>query len=369
MLELREDDLDAFFEVPFRVYGRSPYVSPMKADVRRFLRADVNPLFTRGGGARRVLTAHRDGVPVGRIVAHLHPASNRRHGWRRGYFGFFDCADDVEAAGLLLGEAEAFVRAHGCDEVMGNFNLTAMQQIGVVTGGFDAAPYTDQQYNPPHIPRLLEAHGYAPEFPVSTWEVDLTRLDPSVLLGDAARERLADPGLRWERLRAKDFGRVLEEIRVVLNDGFDRNPMFVPLTPEEMAFQAKDMAMILDPRITALVHDAAGPVGTVVCIPDLNPFLRATRSRIGLLTPFHYLRHRLRRRRAVIIFYSVAARMQGRGLNAAMLHRVTTALKEAGYTHLGITWIADVNHASLRQVEKMGARPLHRLHLFRKALA
>jgi len=368
VLELREDDVGAFFQVPFRVYGSSAYVSPMKADVERFLRADANPLF-RGAGARRVLTVHRDGAPVGRIVAHVHHASNQRHGWRRGYFGFFDCADDVEAAGMLLGEAEAFARAQGCDEVMGNFNLTAMQQVGVMTGGFGGVPYTDQQYNPPHIPRLLEAHGYRPEFPMTTWEVDLRRLDPGVLLGDAARERLADPHLRWETLRAKDFGRILEDIRVVLNDGFDRNPMFVPLTPEEMSFQAKDMAMILDPRIAALVHDDQGPVGTIVCIPDLNPLLRATRSRIGLTTPFHFLRYRLRRRRAVIVFYSVASRAQGRGLNAAMLHRVTTALKGAGYTHLGITWIADVNAASLRQVRKMGARELHRLHLFRKALA
>ena len=30
------------------------------------------------------------------------------------------------------------------------------------------------------------------------------------------------------------------------------------------------------------------------------------------------------------------------GLNGAMLHRVTVALKRAGYTSLGITWIADV---------------------------
>ncbi len=367
MLELREEDFGAFFDVPFRVYGGSPYVSPMKADLARFLRAGANPLFPQAAD-RRVLTVHRDGAPVGRIVAHVHPASNERHGWRRGYFGFFDCADDVEAAGMLLGGAEAFARARGCDEVMGNFNLTAMQQVGVMTEGFDGVPYTDQQYNPPHVPRLLEAHGYRPEFPMTTWEVDLRRLDPATLLGDAARERLADPSLRWETLRAKDFGRVLEDIRVVLNDGFDRNPMFVPLTSAEMSFQAKDMAMILDPRIAALVHDPEGPVGTIVCIPDLNPLLRATRSRIGILTPFHFLRYRMRRRRAVIVFYSVAGRMQGRGLNAAMLHRVTTALKAAGYTHLGITWIADVNQASLRQVRKMGARPLHRLHLFRKPL-
>jgi hypothetical protein len=47
---------------------------------------------------------------------------------------------------------------------------------------------------------------------------------------------------------------------------------------------------------------------------------------------------------------------------------VTRSLKEAGYERLGLTWIADENQASLRQIEKLGAQPLHRLHLFRKPI-
>jgi RimJ/RimL family protein N-acetyltransferase len=110
-------------------------------------------------------------------------------------------------------------------------------------------------------------------------------------------------------------------------------------------------------------------VGVVLVIPDLNPMLRAMGSRVGLSAPWHLLRFRFgRRRRAVIIFYSVATRLQGRGLNGAMLYRVTTALKDAGYETLGITWIADVNGASLRQVERLGATPMHRIHLFTREI-
>jgi RimJ/RimL family protein N-acetyltransferase len=144
--------------------------------------------------------------------------------------------------------------------------------------------------------------------------------------------------------------------------------MFVPLTDEEFLFQARDMMWILDPRISALVHGPDEPAGAVVCIPDLNPLLRAMGSRLGWSTPLEYLRFRLRRTRAVIIFYSVGRKHQNRGLNGAMLYRVTSALKRAGYATLGITWIADVNAASLRQAEKLGGRMHHRLHLFRKVL-
>ncbi len=370
-ITIRDGDFDAFFNVPFRIYPEeSLYVSPLRGDLARALDLGKNPLFGEAGaGVRRVVTAHRGGRPVGRIVAHVHGASNRVHGERRGCFGYFDCIDDLDVARALLGEAEQFARGSGCDVLAGNFNLTAMQQMGVVTDGFDEAPYSDMVYNPPHIPRLLAACGFTPTFPATTHELDLTIFDPSVLLRGQPADRLDDPTLRWAELRARDFDRVLEHTRVVLNDGFARNPMFVPLTAGEMRFQAADLSHVLDPRITALVHDRAGPVGVVLAIPDLNPMFRDMRSRFGLTAPWHFMKFRLaRRRRAVIVFYSVAARLQGRGLNGAMLHRVTTGMKQAGYTSLGLTWIADVNGSSLRQMERLGARRMHRVHLFTKQL-
>ena len=368
-LELREGDARAFFQVPFVAYGaRSLYVSPLESDLRRFLDAQANPLFAHFG-ARRFYTVHRDGAPVGRIVAHVHRASNERHGTRRSSFGYFECADDLEAARLLLTRAEDYGRAQGCSEIAGAFNLTAMQQCGILTDGFEGVPYSDQVYNPPHVPRLLEACGYERFFPMRTIEVDLARLDPQTLLGPKQRAALDDPALRWEPLRARGLAGLLRHVCRVLNDGFDRNPMFVPLTEEEFLFQAQDLMWVLDARISALVHGPEGPAGAVVCIPDLNPLLRAVGSRLSWSAPFHWLRFRLQRRRAVILFYSVAHAHQGQGLNGAMLYRVTSALKRAGYRTLGITWISDQNAASLRQAEKLGGRTLHRLHLFRKALA
>ncbi len=369
-MTLREDDLDAFFTVPFRVYpADTPYVSPLESDIKRALDPAANPLFGPiGQGRRRVFTAHRDTAVAGRIVALVHGASNAAFGERRACFGFFDCADDIDVARALLGAAESFAREQGCDRLAGNFNLTAMQQIGVLTSGFGAAPYSDMHYNPPHIPRLLAECGFSPTFPMTTFELDLTTFDPASLLAPNAAERLADPSLTWESLKTKDFALVLQRVRIVLNDGFANNPMFVPLTDDEMFFQAKDLSHVLDPRITTLVRDEEGPVGVVLCIPDLNPMLRGMRSRMSITTPWHFLKQKFFQRRAVIVFYSVAQRMQGRGLNGAMLHKVTSALRKYGYTSLGLTWIADVNGASLRQAERLGARRLHGLNLFEKTI-
>ncbi|EGF90982.1 acetyltransferase GNAT family protein [Asticcacaulis biprosthecium C19] len=365
MLTLVSGNRDAFFEAPFHAYpADGPYVSPMRSDILRMLDPTDNPLLN-AGNPYAFWTAHRDGRPIGRIIALVHQQSNARHGTRRAQFGFFDCADDPEAAALLLDAAKDFARRHDLTELAGNFNLTAMQQAGVVTEGFDARAYTDMVVNPAHIPTLLERNGFEAFFPMSTFTLDLATATPPQPDWDV----LAAAGYRFAPIARSDFKARMEEARIVLNDGFSDNPMFVPLTADEFDFQAREMMTILDPRLSAMLHHDGRPVGTIICIPDLNGFMKASRSRYGLSAPWHFLRYRLNRRRAVIIFYSVARDHHGLGLNSAMLARVINALKTSGYDELGITWIADQNAASLRQMEKIGAQRLQRLHLFRKAIA
>jgi RimJ/RimL family protein N-acetyltransferase len=366
--ELCERDFGSFFAAPFDSYRDDPaYTSPMRSDLVRFLDGRKNPLFKEHGDFT-YFSVRRNGRSLGRIVAHVHDDSNKRHGLRRGYFGFFDCVDDAEVAGELLGAAAEWARQRGCEELAGNFNLTAMQQIGVVTEGFGAPAYTDMQYNPAHIPRLLAECGFDPFFPMATHELELDGFDPERMRTPGVEAVLERDDLRWVPLRRRSFRRQLEDTRKVLNASFDQNPMFVPLTKEEFFFQAEEMMWIMDGRLSHLVYRDSEPVGVVVCIPDLNPLLRSVGSRLGPSFPLQYLKHLRNRRRAVIIFWAVHPSMWGQGLNPAMLHHVTTALKGAGYTRLGLTWIADENKASLRQVEKLGGRRLHRLHLFRKPL-
>jgi GNAT superfamily N-acetyltransferase len=367
-VEIREGDLGAFFDAPFAAYGPDlPYVSPLKSDLARVLDTRQNPLFADGTSELAFFTAHRAGRVLGRITAHVHGASNRTHVWRRGYFGYFDVADDAGAAAALLARVEDWHRSRGLTEVMGNFNLTAMQQIGVMTGGFECAPYTDQVWSPPWLPAMLEAGGYAAEFGMTTFEVDLTTT-PLPVLGEKSLQIQKDGDFVFAPVSRRTIAARMEEARLILNASFARNPMFVPVTAEEFHFQARDMKWIMDPRISAVLHWRGQPAACIICIPDLNPFLRATQSRFRLSTPWHFLRHRITNRRAILIFSGVIPELQGQGVNPVVLHRVIAAAKGAGYARLGNTWIGDVNGPSLAQKHKAGAGEMHRLHLYRKTL-
>jgi GNAT superfamily N-acetyltransferase len=364
---LRERDFEGFFQAPFACYPEGLWASPLKQDLAALLDPKRNPFFA-GPGEGTYFTAWRGGLPVGRIAAHVHHASNRRYGVRRGSFGFFECVDDPDVALRLLDAAGRWVASRECTELAGCFDLTAVQEMGVVTAGFGGEPYTAMRYNLPHIPRLLAAGGFEPFFPMSTWEIDLDGLDPDALLGPAGRALDRDESLTWSRVDRRGLARHGHAIRELLNDGFRENAQFVSINQAEFDFQARGLTLIMDPRINVLVEEGGRPAGVCVCIPDLNPFLRATRSRVSIATPLHYLRHLRRRRRAVIVFGAVTPDLQNRGLGGVLLARVVRALQAAGYEQLGITWVSSENGPSLRFMQKLGARRLHSLSLFRKEL-
>ena len=365
---LVERDFDAFFRVPFGQYGpEEAYVSPFRGDLARILDGTRNPVF-EDPELITYFTAHRAGRAVGRITAHVHAASNERHGLRRGSFGFFDCAPDRAAARMLLDAAAEWLAARGCDEIAGNFNLTAMQEMGVVVVGHERAPFTAQHHNPAWIPDLLLENGFEPFFPMTTWRVRLPEVDPERFHGPKQRALSADPRLTVEAIRRRGFRASMEAAWHLLNDSFSANPLFVPLTREEFFAQVDQMLLVFDPRIAFLARLGGQPVGVLACLPDANPLLAATGSRMKASTPIHYLRHRLRRTRASLVFGGVAPQMQDRGLAGLLLHRALESLRAAGYQELGITWISDTNGPSLRQMEKMGAEPWHRLNLFRRSL-
>ncbi|MFX8453521.1 hypothetical protein ABTL48_21225, partial [Acinetobacter baumannii] len=81
-----------------------------------------------------------------------------------------------------------------------------------------------------HIAQHLERAGYSATFPMTTFEIALDGGKPEQLLGDKQRAVLADPDFVWQPIKRSAFKVRLEDARLILNDGFADNPMFVPPT-------------------------------------------------------------------------------------------------------------------------------------------
>ena len=366
MITIKEKDLDSFFEVPFNIYKSSHFVSLFKDDIKRFLSSE-NPLF-RNGDNYTYFTAHESGVAIGRIVAIVHDESNKKHQLNWAYFGYFDCVDRIDVAKLLVDHVIKWSKSKGHSELVGNVNFTFMQQIGVMVEGFENFPYSDQAYTPEYLPALLKEFGFESFFPMVTSESEISKIDMKNFEKEKIKKIENDPDYTFKEVGYFGIKKFMEDGCQVLNEGFEKNPFFTAITLEEFIFQAKDLMLVIDPGLTILAYHKSRPVGVIICIPDLNPLLHAVKSKLGIMFFLKFIWFKFFNTRAVIIFYSVSPEFHGQGINQAILKKVITNLKKKKYKKLGFTWIADVNKSSLRQIEILSGKVLHRLNLFKKKI-
>ncbi len=366
-IEIVENQFNEFFEVPFKIYPTDfPFVSEFKDDLKRFL-SIKNPLF-KSDNDFKYYVAKIDGKLVGRLTAHIHHESNQIYNQKKCYFGYFDVINNIEVATALLKKVEDFARSHNCTDVVGNFNLTAMQKAGVLTRFHLMEQYTDQIINPLYLPTLLEIAGYKSTFPMSTYMSDVADINTESIQSEKVQSILKNPDYSFDHMDKKNLPEIIETMRICLNGGFATNPLFVPLTSEEIQFQAKDLTLILDIKISVVCRYKGNPIGAIVCLPNINPFLKKTKSRLGLMTLFYFIQQKMKTEQAILVFYSVLKEHQSQGINTVMFNMLVKNLKERKYKSLAGTWVANNNIASKKIVEKFNGKLMHELCLYEKSL-
>src|SRR5690606_14104223 len=105
--------------------------------------------------------AYRDGKPVGRISAIVNPKHVERHKEKRGFLGFFECIDDLDAAKALFEAGKAWLKSQGMESCRGPVNPSMNYELGLLIDGFDIPPTFMMTHNPPYNQRLWEENGFA----------------------------------------------------------------------------------------------------------------------------------------------------------------------------------------------------------------
>lgn len=364
--------LNDFLSLPDRLHAGDPiYSPPLREDLARSLSAK-QPLWTEGRGERDLFLAYSGRAgrePVGRIVAHVHHESNRRHGEKLGLFGYLECPDDDAIAEALLAAAADRHQRLGLAHLRGPYELTISQCVGAVVDGFDEPASFSQSWNPPHIPRLLHQLGFEPVLRMTTFRLDdVDKLDPAALLGEKQRAWLADPRVRIRSFDMSRFDADLAEAVRLLNTAFADNYGFVPLSPAEVDFMAAPMKRVVRPELTMFLEIEGRAVGVAMMLPDFHVLFRRMRGR---LWPFGWAQFLLGSRAldaAVAQFMATDPALQSQGLMRVLVAEAARRLKRAGFRTLDGTWISDSNPRSRAQAVALGMREKHKLALFSRPL-
>jgi hypothetical protein len=358
-------DRAEFLRLPRSIYGEdSPWVQPPDMVVNGYL-DKKNPFFQHGIG--QAFIVRREGKAVGRIMAHVWLRHHRLHGERVGYFGFFECENDPRVATLLFKTASEFVRRNDCNILRGPFNMTGVQEAGIVTAGFEKAPAVDMVYTAPWYPELLEKSGFQKCLEMQTRSNDnITVLSPDAVAARYRNSPMADT-VKLRRISSLRRNAEMETVREVVNASFLGNWGFVPITRPEWELQTGALLPILDPAliILATVQDIA--IGVTLAVPDFNRAFRKIRGRL-----FHpaslLLFGKSRLKEVVVILCAVRKQYQGLGMGRLLNAELLRSMRKSGYESLSTTWIGGENSPSLASTDAFGMIRKHSIAMYERAV-
>ncbi|HWE05782.1 MAG TPA: hypothetical protein VG274_03685 [Rhizomicrobium sp.] len=268
--------------VPFAVYANDPdWVPQLNLLEKQRISKKHAPFFTFGEAA--FFVASRSGKPVGRITAHVNRRHLERHRDNTGHFGFFDCADDREAARALVETAADWLKTQRLVRMMGPLSFSINEECGCLVSGFESPPAMLMPHGKPWMGPLLEGAGLAKVIDLFAYRTTPRRLPPRIEQLAARAERFGST-----QLRNFDMRRYRAEIDLLIdiyNDAWSDAWGFVPFSTAEIDSLAKELRPFFRNEYGRFLMIDGREVGFAVALPDLNGIIAPFRGR---LFPFNW---------------------------------------------------------------------------------
>ena len=162
---------------------------------------------------------------VGRIAAIGNRLHNETHGDKVGFFGFFECAYDQEAAHALFAAAGDWVRARGFDTLRGPASFSVNDECGLLIDGYDTPPTLMMPHNPPWYRRMIEAEGFkkAKDLLVYRGGYETQYLPVPERLARGTELIQKRQGVTLRPFNMADFKNEVEKIKALYNKAWEKN--------------------------------------------------------------------------------------------------------------------------------------------------
>jgi GNAT superfamily N-acetyltransferase len=187
-------------------------------------------------------------------------------GQRLGLVGHY-AARDAEAAGELLREACAELKARGCTMTVGPMDGNTWRRYRLLTERGVEPPFFLEPDNPDEWPAHFTSNGFEPlAHYFSALTTDLARRDERMA---RVASRMDELGVVIRTLRAEDFTGELARIYEVSEESFARNFLYTPLSREEFIAQYLPVQPFVQASLIFIAEQGERPVGFSFSLPDL----------------------------------------------------------------------------------------------------
>jgi len=365
-------ELERFIRVPMRLNAADPaWVSPLVSERMDAFSAKKNPFFDHADVEMWI--AVRDGVDVGRISAQLdHLAPQDPDDGLAGAFGLIAGEDDAEVFAALFAAAEAWLKARHVTTVLGPFNLSINEEVGLLVDGFETPPMVMMGHDPHYAGARVEEQGYVKVKDVYAYIADIAHDMPMRVIERANRDEK-----RGVSLRPLDMSRYDAEVAMlteILNDAWSHNWGFTPTTEAETRALARSLHQVVEPKLVWFAEIDGRPAGCLVALPNVN---EAIADLNGKLLPFGWakLLWRLKVKRVkslrlplMGVRRDLARSLRGQKLPFQMIAAATAEARKLGYELCEFSWILEDNTAMRRICEARGSVLYKTYRIYQKDL-
>ena len=229
---------------------------------------------------RELFLAYRGRKIVGRIAAIINYNANKKWNENASRFGWFDVADDFEAAQALIDKAVSWGREHGAEKIKGPLGFTDMDREGLLVDGFEKeSPFT-VIYNYPYYAEFLERMGFRKEADWTQRCIEFSdTLPPMMQYAELVEKRYGVHLYRANTL--KKMARRGREMFHVLNEAFAGLYEYSQLSEAQIDGYVKQYVPVLNKDMVAfVVNDQDQLVGFTVTMPHISAGVRKAKGRI-----------------------------------------------------------------------------------------
>jgi hypothetical protein len=371
IVEVRtKSELKEWVLFPLRFYRDDQnYVPQIIREEMDFFSADSNPCFQIAD--TKLLLAQQNGKTVGRVCGIIHELEEKKLGYKRGRFGWFECMDDANTAVALLGYLEDWFVGERCLEITGPHGFSDLDPEGLLIDGFEALPTIAGSYNKPYYRRLLEDFGFEKEVDYIEHRIEVPGDNPLFRMMEKKVVAAERDGYQAVKCRTKkELLKYIDQWWDVLEASFEHLFGVMPLTDVQKKYYTKKYFGFIDPIFVQLVVDRHDRLqGFFLGLPSLSrPFQKAN----GRLFPFGFL-HILRgfKKFDTVDFYFAGIHPEAnpRKILPIMVLGMHRALRENSVKYLETNRELETNTTVTRIWAKYSVVNKRRTRIFKKLLS
>ena len=365
-------NLSRFVDFQYDHYRDDQYfVPPLRMDIRKILNPSKNAFFEHGE-IQPFIAVNSQGSVVGRVAAIKNGMHLKTHSDATGFFGFFECIEDVQVASTLLNAVDQWLLDQGLRAVRGPTNPTINDVSGLLVSGFDRYPSIMMPYNKPYYQEFLSASGYSRAMTMWAYYVHKKYVKTGRLERGAKIVRHRNPDVT---IRTMDMSRFDEEAAAVLdifNEAWHENWGHVPMTVSEFKQLAAEMKQVIDPDLVLILEDAGVPFAFSITLPNLNEALIKVKD--GRLLPLGLPRILFQAKVVGIqecrtALMGIRPSHRGRGLDALLNLATIENGQRLGYSGCEMSWVLDTNPRLLSALNQLNAVVDKEYAMFEKQLS